>query len=318
MNPPVGPRSRLLVTFAALMVAAVMAPTLFAAQPSAPGSTASAPAVPAPGSTAPHPAAHVDWTAPILAPGAAAASAKSASKQPQLKVVIDPGHGGDELGAEGRKNVIEKEVTLDVGRRLKALLDKEQGIATLLTRDTDISVPLDDRTALANQFHADLFLSIHVNSAPRHDARGAETYFLASKAKDDEIRTLAAIENNAAGVERDKLPESSGNLELVLWDLAQETFLQESAELAGTIQKELNDALGVRDRGVKQAPFRVLMGATMPAVLVEIGFISNPVEEESLSHGEYRDKIADALLRAVQAFRASPRGRRLVPPTPTR
>src|SRR5262249_13395272 len=146
------------------------------------------------------------------------------------------------------------------------------------------------------------FVSIHVNASPRKDARGAETFYLSYQSKEEEIRTLAALENNAAGVDRAQLGEVPQGLDLVLWDLAQAQSLTESAELASAIQKELNDALGVRDRGVKRAPFRVLMGATMPAVLVEIGFISNPVEEASLKTDEYRDKIAQALARAVVQF----------------
>lgn len=235
-----------------------------------------------------------------------------------LIVVLDPGHGGDEMGAEGKKGIVEKEVTLDVSKRLKAILERESGLTVLLTRDTDIAIPLDERTALANQIHAGLFLSIHVNSAARRDARGAETYFLTSKARDEEIRTLAAIENNAAGVDRAELAESSGSLELVLWDLAQSLYLEESSDLAEAIQKELNDALGVKDRGIKQAPFRVLMGATMPAVLVEIGFLSNPTEEASLAEGIYRDRIAEALARAILAFRSSPKAQRMAAPPSTR
>lgn len=226
-----------------------------------------------------------------------------------MTVVLDPGHGGDETGAEGKTGILEKEITLDVAKRLKALLEARPAMTVILTRDTDSIVALDERTALANHLHADLFLSIHVNSAPRRDAHGAETYFLASQAKDEEIRTLAAIENNAAGVDREKLGADSGDLELVLWDLAQTKYLEESSDLAELIQKELNEALGVTDRGVKQAPFRVLMGATMPSVLVEVGFISNPAEESSLKSDEYRDKIAGALSRAVQAFRVGSRRR---------
>lgn len=217
-------------------------------------------------------------------------------------IVLDPGHGGEETGAAGKTGIFEKEITLDVAKRLKALLEKETGVRVLLTRDEDATVGLDERPALANQNHADLFLSIHVNSAPRRDARGAETYFLASKAKDEESRTLAAIENNTVGVDRTKLGSDPGNLELVLWDLAQSQYLEESSELAEVIQKELDAALGVKDRGIKQAPFRVLMGATMPAVLVEVGFITNPAEETVLKTDEYRDKIAQALSRAVSSF----------------
>ena len=224
-------------------------------------------------------------------------------------LVIDPGHGGIETGAEGKEGVFEKEITLDIAKRLRVALASQSGLNVLLTREGDTPVGLDDRTSLANQNHAELFISIHVNSAPRHDARGAETYFLSYQSRDEEIRTLAALENNAAGVDRDRLGQVPQGLDLVLWDLAQSQYLAESGELAGAIQKELDDALGVKDRGVKQAPFRVLMGATMPAVLVEVGFISNPAEEAALETDEYRDKIAHALARAIVSFLAETKRR---------
>jgi N-acetylmuramoyl-L-alanine amidase len=244
------------------------------------------------------------------------ATTTPASTTPAFTVVIDPGHGGTETGAEGRKGagdkpgLYEKDITLDIARSLqRELLQAQPGINVLLTRDSDAVVALDERTALANQNHADLFLSIHVNSAPRREARGAETYFLSYASKDEDVRTLAAIENNAAGVDKEKLGDAPQGLELVLWDLAQSQYLQESGQLAGSIQKELNEALGARNRGVRQAPFRVLMGATMPAVLVEVGFISNPAEETSLATAQYRDKIAQALSRAVTAFLADAKRR---------
>jgi N-acetylmuramoyl-L-alanine amidase len=249
-------------------------------------------AVPSPGAPPTPPAPAV---APAAAPG-----------KGQL-VVIDPGHGGTETGATGKTGLLEKEVTLDVAQRLKAILTRQSGVNVLLTRTQDDTVGLDDRTALANQTHAELFVSIHVNSAPRRDARGAETYYLSDKSKNEEIRTLAAIENNAAGVDRDQLGAVPAGLDLVLWDLAQTQYLQESNKLAEAIQKQLNDALGVKDRGIKQAPFRVLMGATMPAVLVEIGFISNPAEETSLKDNDYRERIALAVSRAVLTFLADAR-----------
>ena len=235
-----------------------------------------------------------------------------------LTLVLDPGHGGSETGAEGKTGVFEKDITLDVARRLKSLLAGEPGLEVLLTREEDEDVALDDRTALANQKHADLFLSIHVNASPRRDARGAETYFLSRQAKDEEVRTLAALENNAADVDRERLGEAPEGLELVLWDLAQSQYLQESAELAVAIQEQLNEALGLKDRGVKQAPFRVLMGATMPAVLVEVGFISNPAEEAVLGTGEYRDKIAQALARALVTFVSDAKRRLAGAPTRSR
>ena len=298
--------------------AAASAAAASAAPAAAPVVAAPAPAVAAP-APAPPPAAATKGAPPpagaATAPAPGAPGVKPAASAPSFTVVLDPGHGGTETGAEGKKGtggkpgLFEKDVTLDIARRLRTLLQAQSGINVLLTRDEDAVVALDDRTAPANQNHADLFLSIHVNSAPRRDARGAETYFLSYASKDEDVRTLAAMENNAAGVDKEKLGAAPEGLELVLWDLAQSQYLQESGALAGSIQKELNEALGARDRGVRQAPFRVLMGATMPAVLVEVGFISNPAEETSLATEEYRDKIAQALSRAVSAFLADAKRR---------
>jgi len=328
----VGGSRRVFVIAATLAASVVMAGasagTAVAAPPAAPSVAASAATTlaaaaappPATAPTAPPatvPPAAATKGAPPPAGGSAAPApgAKPAASAPSFTVVLDPGHGGTETGAEGKKGtggkpgLFEKDVTLDIARRLRTLLQAQGGINVLLTRDDDAVVALDDRTALANQNHADLFLSIHVNSAPRRDARGAETYFLSYASKDEDVRTLAAMENNAAGVDKEKLGAAPEGLELVLWDLAQSQYLQESGALAGSIQKELNEALGARDRGVRQAPFRVLMGATMPAVLVEVGFISNPTEETSLATEEYRDKIAQALSRAVGAFLADAKRR---------
>ena len=270
--------------------------------------TAGAPAA-GPGSTPESP------SPPTAPPPVPAPPAAKPTTSASFTVVLDPGHGGSETGAEGKKGagdkpgIYEKDVTLDIARSLQRELQAQGDINVLLTRDDDAVVALDERTALANENHADLFLSIHVNSAPRREARGAETYFLSYASKDEDVRTLAAMENNAAGVDKEKLGDAPQGLELVLWDLAQSQYLQQSADLAGSIQKELNEALGARNRGVRQAPFRVLMGATMPAVLVEVGFISNPAEEASLATAAYRDKIAQALARAVSAFLADAKRR---------
>jgi len=225
-------------------------------------------------------------------------------------IVLDPGHGGVECGAIGPGGLQEKDVTLDLARRLKVLLER-QGVTVVLTRDDDRVLPLDDRTAIANHNKAILFLSIHLNSSKRKTAVGAETYFLATSATDAEARTLAGLENKAyepPGTETNATPATPPDhgLELILWDLAQNSFLAESSRLAEAVQTELNTMTGVRDRGVRQAPFRVLMGATMPAILVEAGFISNPEEESRFKDDAYKDKIADAIARAVSTVTARP------------
>ena len=240
--------------------------------------------------------------------GAAAAPAVPAKSLPVI--VLDPGHGGVEPGAIGPSGLEEKDLTLDLARRLKTLLER-QGNTVVLTRDDDRVLPLDDRTAIANHNRAVLFLSIHLNSSKRKTAVGAETYFLATSATDAEARTLAGLENKAyespdvqAAVTPAAAPDHG--LELILWDLAQNSFLAESSRLAEAVQTELNAMTGVRDRGVRQAPFRVLMGATMPAILVEAGFISNPEEEARFKDDAYKDKIAEAIARAVLTVTARP------------
>ena len=221
-------------------------------------------------------------------------------------VVLDPGHGGVETGAIGASGLEEKDVTLDLARRVKPLLER-QGLTVVLTRDEDRVMPLDDRTAIANQNRAELFVSIHVNASKRKSAVGAETYFLSTDATDVEARTLAALENKAyAPPDQTSTPAAGApdkGLELILWDLAQNSYLAESSRLAELVQREMNSLAGTKDRGVRQAPFRVLMGATMPAILVEAAFISNPQEESRLADAAAKDKIADAIARAIVAYR---------------
>jgi N-acetylmuramoyl-L-alanine amidase len=235
--------------------------------------------------------------------------APAASSKSLPVIVVDPGHGGVETGAVGPGGLQEKDVTLDLARRVKQLLQKE-GVTVVLTRDDDRVLPLDDRTAIANQNRAELFLSIHLNASKRKSAIGAETYFLSTSATDAEARTLAALENKAYRAPDEapppataQTPATDHGLELILWDLAQNSYLAESSKLAESVQRELNALTGVRDRGVRQAPFRVLMGATMPAILVESGFISNPEEESRLKDDAYKDKIALGIAQAVAEFR---------------
>jgi N-acetylmuramoyl-L-alanine amidase len=239
-------------------------------------------------------------------PDGAVATAPQPRRDPSQKViVIDPGHGGIEEGAKGPTGLLEKDVTLDLAQRLEALLDRDPDITVVLTRDDDRLVGLDERTAIANYNSADLFLSIHINASRRTNARGAETYFLSAEATDDEARTLAALENQATGVSEESLrdrEQERDSLELVLWDLAQNQYLAESSLLAESMQAQLNDLGRTPDRGVRQAPFRVLMGATMPAILVEVGFISNPEEEQLLRSLAYRNQVASAMAGAVYEF----------------
>ncbi len=211
-------------------------------------------------------------------------------------IVLDPGHGGSDTGAKGPAGALEKELTLQLARTLRSQLQRRLPVSVVLTRAEDAELPLDTRVAVANQQKADLFISLHLNSSPERNAQGAETYFLSLVASDERAARAAAAEN-ASG---DPLTD----LQLILWDLAQSHHMAESQRLAGLIQEELNEALELRNRGVKQAPFRVLMGAAMPAVLVELGFLSNPREEERLLDPLYRSRLADALVDAVSRYRA--------------
>jgi N-acetylmuramoyl-L-alanine amidase len=217
-------------------------------------------------------------------------------------VVLDPGHGGEELGAEGPTGLQEKSVVLDVAERTARLLRDELGLEVLLTRQKDVDIPLDDRAAIANHRKGDLFISIHANASVRRSASGAETYFLAYETDDAEAEAVAQREN-LAGRTAPRAAANPGALEMVLWEMAQAEHLSESFLLAETIQQEFNEALGTRDRGVRQAPFRVLMGAAMPAVLVEIAFISNRQEEALLRQADYREQIAQSLVASIARYK---------------
>jgi N-acetylmuramoyl-L-alanine amidase len=226
-----------------------------------------------------------------------------------LIVVIDPGHGGDEVGATGPKGSLEKDVTLSIARKLKASLTNSLGHQVFLTRDADQDVPLDQRAAIANNYKADLFVSIHANATRASGVSGSEVYFLAYQASDDESRRIALAE----GGEVASLPGSAsagGDLSLILWDMAQAEHLEESSSLASRIQEELAGVTGSQGRGVKQAPFRVLVGAAMPAVLVEVAFISHPDEEKLLTSDVYQYKLAAGLTRGIRRYEVE-RERRL-------
>lgn len=215
-------------------------------------------------------------------------------------IVLDPGHGGKEVGALGANGLVEKDLTLLLCRKLADSLAAKTGARVVLTRDEDTLVSLDQRTAIANQYKADLFLSVHLNAAVVKDAKGSETYFLSLEASDELARRAAETENASAAA---AAPSPQADLKLILWDLAQQAYLDESSRFAQAIQEEMNAATGVANRGVKQAPFKVLVGATMPAALVEVGFITNPEEEAKLKSAEFQTLLVDAITRAVQRYK---------------
>ena len=222
---------------------------------------------------------------------------------PSRTVVIDPGHGGEETGAIGPGSIVEKEITLDMATRLAALLGREPGVRAVLTRTTDTLVALDERAAIANHEKAAIFLSIHANSSRATGAHGSETYYLSLAASDKLADAVARQENAGDGKAAASAPtQSAPDLDFILWDMAQSAHLKESAALAESIQNELNALLHTENRGIKQAPFRVLVGATMPAVLVEAGFLSNPEEAKKLTTSEFRQSVAEAIARAVSSY----------------
>lgn len=215
-------------------------------------------------------------------------------------IVIDPGHGGKDVGAAGAGGLMEKDITLAVARKLAAALQSKINARVVLTRDDDTLISLDQRTAIANQYHADLFLSVHMNAAVVKGAKGSETYFLNVEASDEIARRAAESENASTSAAK---ANPSTDLKMILWDLAQQEYLQESSRFAADIQEEMNRATGVQNRGVKQAPFKVLVGATMPAALVEVGFITNPDEETKLKSDSFQNMMVDALVRAVERYK---------------
>ncbi len=215
------------------------------------------------------------------------------------RIVVDAGHGGKDPGAIGFSGVMEKDVTLAIAKVLARELRAEIGCDVILTRSGDVFLPLEERTAIANRVGADLFISIHANAAPSRDAYGIETYYL-NFSKNDKAAAVAARENGTS-------LKQVGDLELILFDLMANSKINESSRLAATIQHSLINVLGsqykqVRDLGVRQGPFYVLLGATMPSVLVETAFISNPREESRLTDPRYHKKAATAIVRAVKEY----------------
>lgn len=215
-------------------------------------------------------------------------------------VVIDPGHGGAEVGALGPSGTLEKDVTLAIARKVRANVANGLGLQAFLTRDRDQELALEDRPAVANNYKADLFVSIHANAFRSEGARGSEVYFLSYQATDDESRRVAAMEGG--DIAPSAVAPAGSELALILWDMAQAEHLEESSALASRIQEELAEVTGSQGRGVKQAPFRVLVGAAMPAVLVEVAFISNAAEERLLVSDDYQSRVAAAITRGIGRY----------------
>lgn len=215
------------------------------------------------------------------------------------RIVVDAGHGGRDPGAIGPSGVREKDVTLALAKKLSTQLRETLGCDVVLTRDRDIFLPLEERTAIANKVGADLFISVHANAAPNRQAYGIETYYL-NFSKNDKAAAVAARENGTS------LKEVT-DLEQILFDLMANSKINESSRLAAEIQKalvgRLNDRFDeVKDLGVRQGPFYVLLGATMPSVLVEAAFISHPREEQRLTSRSYQQQTVEAIAEAVKNY----------------
>ena len=215
------------------------------------------------------------------------------------KIVIDAGHGGHDTGTIGPNGLYEKDVVLDVAKRLGRLLETRLGAEVIYTRQDDTFIPLETRTAIANREQADLFISIHANSSRDADARGVETYYL-NFTSSPEALEVAARENAVS-------EKSIYELQDLVKKIALKEKIEESREFAGDVQESLYGGLAlnnahIRNRGVKKAPFIVLIGANMPSILAEISFVSNPADERKLETSEHRQRIAESLYRGVSKY----------------
>jgi N-acetylmuramoyl-L-alanine amidase len=223
--------------------------------------------------------------------------------QPLRLMVLDAGHGGHDTGAIGPSGLTEKEVVLDVTRRLARMVEEGLGIKVILTRKDDTFVALRDRANMANRQRADIFVSVHANAHPRSVSEGVETYFLSSEASDSESRQTAAIENGVIQLETGASRARAEALKSILWELAQSEFQHESSFLAETVLTSMTQSLRMVNRGVKQAGFYVLGGAAMPAILIEIGFLTNPKEERRLASAEHREASARAIYAGLAEYK---------------
>jgi N-acetylmuramoyl-L-alanine amidase len=222
---------------------------------------------------------------------------------PLRLIVLDAGHGGHDSGAMGPTGLMEKDVVLDVTRRVAKLVADRLGVKVMLSRSGDYFVPLRARTSFANRERADLFISIHANAHRESAWMGVETYFLSSEATDNTARQVAALENGVVQLESPAARQKMDVLRSILWDLAQSEFQVESSNLAEVVQDSMTQSLQIPNRGVKQAGFYVLGGAAMPAILIEIGFVTNPKEERRLRDMRYRDEIAQAIFAGIAEYK---------------
>lgn len=251
----------------------------------------------------------IDVLAPATEPQPAQPTPPAAQDTPPLlelapaggvrTVVVDAGHGGSEHGAKGPAGALEKDITLAVARRLKASLETRLGVRVILTRDSDQTIGLEQRAALANNNKADVFVSLHANASVRSVASGAEIFYLSLDEYGDRAQRIAKRGSET-------LPVVGGgvrDIEVIPWEMAQARYIDQSAALAKAVEGSFRDRVPLSARAVQQAPFRVLVGANMPAVLIEMGFLTNADQERQLNSGTFQDAIVQALVDAIVRFR---------------
>lgn len=233
----------------------------------------------------------------LMAGGGNPKSSSKAKPRAPL-IVLDAGHGGEDAGARGRGGLLEKNVALAIAKTTGVELEK-MGFRVAFTRTGDTFIPLWDRAKIANGQGADLFVSLHLNAARARAATGSEVYFLSLGQAEADAQAIADSENAGPG---EAAPPGPDVVASILDDLAQKAYLRDSQSLAVDIQRELNRLAGIRERGVKQAPFIVLRSAAMPAVLVESAFVSNPREEKKLRNPAFVAKLGRAIAMGVKAY----------------
>ena len=242
------------------------------------------------------------FISPIVVPPPSSEDLQLRARVPKMRIVVDAGHGGWDLGTVGRRGLLEKDLVLEIAQRLGKLLESRLGADVILTRNDDNYIPLDERAGLANQSQADLFISVHANYSDLASARGVETYytnfFASPSAKDGESRDPNHAKN-------------AGSTELSPVELHEK--VEQSRHLAASVQRSLYGTLsaqnpGLRDRGVKEASYVVLTETTMPGILAEVSFVSSPTDEQKLQNDGYREQIAEALYRGIARYAAGSRG----------
>ena len=236
----------------------------------------------------------------IAKPVATVDLAKEKNKWEFNTIIIDPGHGGKDPGSIGYKGTKEKDITLDVAKRLAKKIQKNLKVKTILTRDEDVWMRLQDRTRLANDKNGRLFISIHANSVEDRRANGFETYMIGTNKNAAAVRT-AARENAVLDLEGTNSAKLTDE-DLITATMAQAGFAKQSEQFAALVQEEMDKRVQSKNRGVKQAGFYVLMGASMPNVLIELGFISNPNEEKKLNSSSYKDMLATSIYYAILKY----------------